>query len=450
MSEHRIRSVISRFTTDYGMVLVLLAMGLVFSLATYNKQNPTGAAGAVPLAEQIWQAYGERAQVVILARKTEEAHAFSQALRQQLEQRGVTVVASAEGGPPVMRQALEQVIADGGPVNVIACNQTIARLGFLRNLRERFPRLANAEVMTPASYYWPDFLKATNLRAVANRVAVIAIIAIGMTFVIITAGIDLSVGSLIALSAVVVSLSIRELAGARQATPLGMTVCCLTAVAACGMIGAFSGLMVTLFRIPAFIVTLSMMQVASGLAYILSDSQSIYQLPDSFTWLGRGFLLGVPNAVVLMLILYAVAHVMMTRTTVGRYIYAVGGNPEAARLSGVPVRRVLLFCYVVCGALAGVGGVIRASELKSGAPTYGQMAELEIIAAVVVGGASLAGGEGKIFGTLIGALIIAVMRNGMNLTNIESNTQKVVLGLVILAAVLFDMVKKHGLSRRKV
>jgi len=134
---------------------------------------------------------------------------------------------------------------------------------------------------------------------------------------------------------------------------------------------------------------------------------------------------------------------MMSRTVLGRYIYAVGGNREAARLSGVPVQGVLMFAYLACGALAGLGGVIMASQLKSGSPTYGQMYELYVIAAVVVGGTSLSGGEGNMFGTLIGAFTIAVIQNGMNLCGIESYTQKVVLGAVILLAVLFDMLKKR-------
>ncbi len=162
-------------------------------------------------------------------------------------------------------------------------------------------------------------------------------------------------------------------------------------------------------------------------------------------WLGRGAdLFGIPNAVVLMLVLYALAHVLMSRTTLGRYLYAVGGNREAARLSGVPVRRVLLFAYVASGLLAGLGGVVMASQLKSGSPTYGQMYELYVIAAVVVGGTSLSGGEGKMLGTLIGAFTIAVIQNGMNLTNVESYTQKVVLGLVILGAVLLDLLRHRG------
>jgi ribose transport system permease protein len=139
-----------------------------------------------------------------------------------------------------------------------------------------------------------------------------------------------------------------------------------------------------------------------------------------------------------MLLLYGLAHILMSRTTLGRYLYAVGGNREAAHLSGVPVDRVLLFAYVACAVLAGLGGVIMASQLKSGSPTYGGMYELYVIAAVVVGGTSLRGGEGSMLGTLVGAFIIAVIQNGMNLTNVESYTQKVVLGLVILGAVLLD------------
>jgi ribose transport system permease protein len=203
------------------------------------------------------------------------------------------------------------------------------------------------------------------------------------------------------------------------------------------------------FAIPPFIVTLAMMLVGSGLAYLLAKGQSIYQVPESFIWLGRGTLSGtVPNSVVLMGFLYLVAHIVMSRMTLGRYLYAVGGNREAARLSGVPVAAVLLFAYTLSGALAGVGGIVTASQLKSGSPNYGTMYELYVIAAVVVGGTSLSGGEGKIFGTLIGAFIIAVIQNGMNLTGVESYTQKVVLGLVILGAVLLDMLKKRDWLKR--
>ena len=265
-----------------------------------------------------------------------------------------------------------------------------------------------------------------------------------MTLVIITGGIDLSVGSLLALSSVLAGIFIRDFAGGAEASPGGMLLACLVAVLLCGVVGAFSGAMITQFDIPPFIVTLAMMLVGSGFAYILAKGQSVYQIPDSFVWLGRGAdMFSLPNAVVLMLVLYALAHMVMSRMKLGRYIYAVGGNREAARLSGVPVRRVLMFAYVAGALLAGVGGVIIASQLKSGSPTYGNMYELYVIAAVVVGGTSLSGGEGKMFGTLIGAFTIAVIQNGMNLTNVESYTQKVVLGLVILGAVLLDKLRRR-------
>jgi ribose transport system permease protein len=292
-------------------------------------------------------------------------------------------------------------------------------------------------------------LLADNLRNVANQITVIAILAIGMTMVIITAGIDLSVGSLIALSAVVVAWLIGWLGG-EQASGAAMLIAALIGIVLCGGIGAFSGFMITAFRIPPFIATLAMMQVAAGLAYIVSQGRPIYQIPDNAVWLGRGVepLLHIPFAVILMILLYAIAHVIMTRTTFGRYVYAVGGNQEAARLSGIRVNRVLFAVYAICGLLAGLGGVIMGSQLKSGAPTYGLTYELYVIAAVVVGGTSLAGGEGRILGTLIGAFIIAVIQNGMNLTNVESYTQKVILGLVILGAVLIDRLKQTRFRAR--
>jgi len=176
-----------------------------------------------------------------------------------------------------------------------------------------------------------------------------------------------------------------------------------------------------------------------------AKGQSVYEVPDSFVWLGRGTdLFGIPNAVVLMLLLYAAAHVVMSKTVLGRHVYAIGGNREAARLSGVPVRRVLLFVYIISGVLAGLGGVIMASQLKSGSPTYGPMYELYVIAAVVIGGTSIFGGEGKMLGTLIGAFVIAVIQNGLNLLGVEPYTQTVVLGWIIYGAVLFDTLKKRG------
>jgi ribose transport system permease protein len=435
----------SRFLSDYGMLLVLLVVCIYYSVVTLAEQHPGGAAGGEWLATAIVRQAGPAAKVLIAVRDTQEDAAFADALAHGLSAAGLTVVATVRGQPADARQALEHIANAGEKLDVIAANQAAGAWPVLQDPGRRFPALGNVRVLIPESYRWPNFLKADNLLNIANQITVIAILAIGMTMVIITGGIDLSVGSLIALSAVVATLLIRDAAGAEAATAAGLVLCSLAAIAACAAVGLFSGALVTVFSLPPFLVTLSVMLVASGLAFLLAEGQSIYQVPEAFVWLGRGTAaLGLPNAVLLMALLYGVAHVVMTRMTLGRYIYAVGGNAEAARLSGVPVRRVLLLVYTVSGALAGLGGVVMASQLQSGAPTYGQMYELYVIAAVVVGGTSLSGGEGKVFGTLLGALLIAVIQNGMNLTGVESYTQRVVLGAVILGAVLLDRLKKRG------
>jgi ribose transport system permease protein len=253
------------------------------------------------------------------------------------------------------------------------------------------------------------------------------------------------VGSQVALSAVLATLWIRDLAGAEHASAGGMIACCLAAVLFCGLVGLINGLLVTLFEAPPFIVTLGMMSIARGLAYILAEGQAIYQLPQEFTALGLGTLPGgLPIAVVLMLLLYFVAHVVMGHTTLGRYVYAVGSNAKAARYSGLPVQRIVVLVYVVSGLLAGLGGIMMASQLKSAAPIYAQGYELEVIVAVVIGGTSLTGGEGKMLGTLIGALLIAVVHNGMNLLNVGPHPQLVVMGSVLIAAVLLDRLKRRS------
>lgn len=439
--QHRL---LGLFLSDYGMLLVLLLLCAFFSAATVQEQHPTGPAASRQLASAIASGAGPGARVLIVVRDLGEDAGFADELRRALEGREVAVVGTVRGGPPDARRAIETLGARGERVDAFACNRVTASWSVYAPTIAKYPSLAGARVYRPESYRWPDFLKADNLLNVANQIAVIAIIAIGMTLVILTGGIDLSVGSLIALSAVATTRLIRDAAGGESASTAGMALGALGGILACSACGLFSGLMVTLFRIPAFIVTLAVMLVASGLAYILADGQSIDRVPERFIWLGRGAdLLHLPNAVLLMLILYALAHVLMGRTVTGRHIYAVGGNAEAARLSGVPTRRIERLVYVLSGTLAGLGGVVMASQLKSGAPTYGQMYELYVIAAVVVGGTSLSGGEGKVLGTLIGAFIIAVIQNGMNLRGVESYTQKIVLGLVILGSVLLDRLRRR-------
>ena len=212
----------------------------------------------------------------------------------------------------------------------------------------------------------------------------------------------------------------------------------LIGIVSCGIIGGIGGSIVARFKVAPFITTLGIMMMARGLAFRITGGFSIYQVPEFLPWLGQGKSLGIPNTVILLILLYAIAYIFMTHTRLGRYIYAVGGNKEAARLSGVPVNFVIIFVYAVSGLAAGLGGCIQASQINTGTPNMGIMFELYIIAAVVVGGSSLAGGSGKILGTLIGAFIISVIQNGMNLLGIESFTQQIVLGAVILGTVLLD------------
>jgi ribose transport system permease protein len=430
--------------SDYGMLLVLLLLGLLFSVLTLQEQPATDAAAARRMVAAIRHANPAAKSVLVATRPTPGDDLLAAALRPEIAAAGLEVADVVRGEPQAVREALARIEAGGGRIDAVAAGERAGSWLVLTEMGDLFPQLGQPPIVVPDTVVWPVFLKADNLLNIANQIAVIAIMAIGMTMVIITGGIDLSVGSLAALSAVMAARLIRDQFGGVEASPVSMVLASAAAIAACGLLGGLSGAVITLFQVPPFIVTLAMMLVASGLAYIAAAGQSIYQIPESFVWLGRGTgLFGLPHAVVLMLALYAAAHVLMSRTTVGRYLYAVGGNAEAARLAGVPVRRVLLFAYVACGLLAGLGGVILASQLKSGSPTYGAMYELYVIAAVVVGGTALAGGEGRILGTLIGALIIAVIQNGMNLVGIESYTQKVVLGLVILAAVLVDRLRRR-------
>ena len=443
--EDLMRPVLRRLLTESGMLGVLLLLAAVFSVLTLRWQPATDAVAARRLVASLAAELPAASPLLIAVRPVAAERQFAAVVEEAARARGLQVRAVVAGPPQELRTQLEALVEADETIAAVVATERPATWLVLTEMGELFPMLGQPPIRTPSPVLWPTFLEATNLLNVANQITVIAIMAIGMTLVIITGGIDLSVGSLAALAAVVAALLVRDFAGGTAAGMAGMLLASVGAIACCGFAGAVSGGMVILFSVPPFIVTLAMMLVASGLASLLSGGESIAELPERFVWLGRGTgFFGLPHAVLLMLLLYGAAHFLMTRTVFGRRLYAVGGNQEAARLSGVPVGRVVLSAYVLAGLLAGLGGVILASQLKSGSPTYGNMYELYVIAAVVVGGTSLAGGEGKIFGTLIGALVIAVIQNGMNLTNIESYTQKIVLGVVILSAVLIDRMRHRG------
>jgi ribose transport system permease protein len=426
------------FMRDYGMVFVLLLLAILFSCLTLKQQHPTGEDAGRQVADLIVAKAGSRARVLIVTRDTAEDLAFGQAASKRLKSAGANVLDMVHGSAPDAKQAIEQILARGEEVDAIAANDVTAKW----TVYDRFPTVGSEKCVVPSSYTWPDFLKTSNLVGVANQTAIYAIIAIGMTLVIITSGIDLSVGSLVALASVSSALLLRDWGGGANASVGMVLVAGFVGIAICALAGAFNGFLLTTFRIPPFIASLGMMMMASGLSYKLSGGRSIPELPTSFFWLGRGQTLGIPHPILLMILLYLIAHVVMSRTIFGRHVYAIGGNEAAARLSGVHVKRVLLTVYTLCGALAGLGGIVLTSQLSAGDPKFGLMYELEVIAAVIVGGTSLLGGSGKIFGTLIGAFIIAVIKNGMNLTDVDPFNQKIVLGAVLTAAVLLDTLKR--------
>lgn len=298
--------------------------------------------------------------------------------------------------------------------------------------------LVAATVMTDGVFARPE-----NLINVARQISFEALIAFGMTLVIITGGIDLSVGSLVAMTGVVAGLA---LASAHELPPAAAIAFGFLAATAAGAgFGTFSGWVITRFSLPPFLVTLAGMLVARGLAFILCGGEPIYEgLPVALMESGRGFVFEaqigrvLPIPVLVMLLGCAVFHVVLTRTVFGRSVVAVGSNEEAARLSGISVGRTRLWVYILTGALCGVVGVMHTGKLMAADPKVGEMWELNVIAAIVVGGTSLFGGRGSILGTLVGALIIGVLNNSLNLLHVQHFWQKVVLGGVILLAALVD------------
>ncbi len=280
----------------------------------------------------------------------------------------------------------------------------------------------------------PHFMTVSNLMNVVQQTSINAIIAVGMTLVIITAGIDLSVGSIVAFSGVVLASALQADIPLPLALAIGLAV------------GAFSGwmngLLITYGRLPPFISTLGMMSVARGSALLYTGGRPISGFSADFRYLATGEILNIPLPVIIMVIVYLLGHIVLTRTKLGRYVYAIGGNEQAAVLSGVNVKFHKAAVYALSGLLSGLAAIILTARLNSAQPIAGIMYELDAIAATVIGGTSLMGGSGRIIGTLIGALIMGVLRNGLNLLGISSFIQQTVIGSVIILAVLMDMALK--------
>lgn len=281
----------------------------------------------------------------------------------------------------------------------------------------------------------PYFLTINNFLTIGLQTAVIGIIAIGMTYVIITGGIDLSVGSIMAFSGMVVGVTVLNGAGTVVAV-----ICGLVAGVACGLV---NGLFISKAHLPPFISTLALMITLRGLSLTLTNGKPVFIGLDAYAKIAGSRTLGIPNPVIYLIVLCVLFAFILRRTVLGKAIYAIGSNEEAARLSGVNVARMKLFVYGLSGFLCAVSGVVLSSRLISAQPTEGNGYELEAIAAVIIGGASLSGGSGTIIGTIIGAFILGILRNGLNMLNVSGFWQQVMIGIVVLLAVLIDQRRKR-------
>ena len=296
--------------------------------------------------------------------------------------------------------------------------------------------LALIILCTTLAIITPKFLTLPNLMIIVTQVTINALLAFGVTFVIITGGIDLSLGSIVAVTSVITATFARA-DTYPLVVPLGLGL--LVGLA----FGAFNGLVITKGKVPPFIVTLGTMTIGRGLALILSKGRPISNLSDAFNYIGGGNLFGVPLPIVILVIVFIICTLLLKKTIMGRYVYAVGGNELAARASGISVNRVKMFVYTLGGGLAALGGIILTSRISTGQPNVGVGFELSAIAAAIIGGTSTSGGVGSITGTLLGALLIGVISNSLDLLNVTSYYQSVVMGLIIIGAVLLDSLNKN-------
>ena len=297
----------------------------------------------------------------------------------------------------------------------------------------------------------PRFLSSINLFNVMRQVSIVGLLAIGMTFVILTAGIDLSVGSLLAFAGLVAAAVAKggmqdRFTVGDEAIGYGWPLAALAAIAIGLTGGSLQGIAITRLKVPPFVVTLGGMSVFRGAALLFAAGGPISGFQPDFTWWGQGKIFSVPVPVIIFLVLAAIAHIVLRYTRYGRRVYAVGGNPEAARLAGLNVNGIICSVYIIMGFFAGLGSFVLAARLNSAEAVAGTGYELTVIASVVIGGTSLFGGAGSIFGTVIGTILIGVLLNGLVLMNVSSYIQQIIIGVIIVLAVAFDTFAK---SRRR-
>lgn len=286
------------------------------------------------------------------------------------------------------------------------------------------------------SFVSDTFFTTTNLINVLKQASIVSVIAIGMSFCLITGGFDLSAGSVMALSGVV-----SAMLAVQSGVPIGLALGAAIAVGAlCGLI---NGVLVAKGGIAPFIVTLGMMLAVRGVALVITNANPVFGLPKSFTYIGSGKLGSVPVLVIVTIIVLVIAYVLLEKTRFGRHVYAIGGNEKSAHVSGIGIVKTKIWVYIIMGALSGLGGLMLAGRIQNGNPTMAEGYELDAIAGAVIGGISTSGGIGRIHGAVIGALLLTIISNGLDLLNVSSHYQQIVKGAIIIAAVLFDVKSKR-------
>nr|WP_197076037.1 ribose ABC transporter permease [Enterococcus massiliensis] len=315
-------------------------------------------------------------------------------------------------------------------------NVTKSRINAAEIISKLGPLLALIVLIVVVSIMNSEFLNPNNLLNLLRQVAANGFIAFGMTFVILTGGIDLSVGSTLALSS--------ALTAGFMANGMNVILAVLLGLLTGAILGAINGLLISKGNMAPFIATLATMTIYRGATLVYTKGNPITGLGDSFffSFIGRGYVLGIPFPVILLFIMFLVLFILLHRTTFGRKTYAIGGNEKASFVAGVKIDKIKILIYSLSGLMASISGMIITSRLNSAQPTAGQAYEMDAIAAVVLGGTSLSGGKGRIFGTLVGALIIGTLNNGLNLLGVSSFYQQIVKGIVIVIAVLLDRKKK--------
>ncbi len=291
-------------------------------------------------------------------------------------------------------------------------------------------------ISTILTFLSPYFMKASNLTNIALQTSINGLLAIGMTFVILTSGIDLSVGSILGFSGVVLGWLLNIVG-------LPVPIAIILAIVAGGLCGLANGIFITKGKVPPFIVTLGMMGIAQGMALVITGGRPISGFSRTLVAIGSGRIGPIPVPFMIMVVFYGIAYFILNYTKFGRFVYIIGGNQEAARLSGISVNNYKLLVYVLCGMTAGIASIIMTGRLNSANAIAGMGLQLDAIAAVIIGGTSFSGGEGMILGTFLGAILMTVIRNGMNLLNVSSHYQQIVIGLIIIVAVMSDTLRKN-------